>query len=130
MGEPTFFPPFIRALPEPDAPLGGASARILQTGEALALFYELPDGGLIPEHAHGAQWGVVLAGRIDFTIGDATRTLRPGDTYLIEAGVPHSAVIHPGTAGIDTFADADRYRPRGRPPAQHAGPADLEESRS
>lgn len=110
-GEP-FFPPFIRALPEPDSPLAGLDARMLQTADGIAMFYELPGGVAVPEHAHGAQWGVVLEGQVDFTIGGETRTYVRGDTYTIEAGVAHSAVIHPGFVGIDVFADGDRYQPR------------------
>jgi hypothetical protein len=67
-----------------------------------------------PEHAHGAQWGVVLEGAIDFTIDGETRTYSAGDTYFVPDGAAHSAVIHPGYVGIDVFADADRYGPRGR----------------
>ena len=85
---------------------------MLKTGQALAMFYEIPDGVDVPEHAHGAQWGVVLEGSIDFTIGGETRTYGRGDTYFVPDDVAHSAVIHPGYVGIDVFADADRYRPR------------------
>jgi quercetin dioxygenase-like cupin family protein len=106
------FPEFIRALPMVDSPLRSLRGWMLRTDQALAMFYEIPDGVELPEHAHGAQWGVVLAGAIDFTIGGVTRTYRTGDTYFVPAGAPHSAVIHPGFAGIDVFADADRYRPR------------------
>jgi quercetin dioxygenase-like cupin family protein len=106
------FPDFIRELPEPDSPLAGLRARMLQSARAMAMFYELPDGVAVPEHAHGAQWGVVLEGRVDFTIGGETQTFERGDTFSIPDGVPHSAVIHPGYVGIDVFADADRYRPK------------------
>jgi len=96
------FPEFIRALPRVDSPLASLRGWMLQTGQALAMFYEIPDGVDVPEHAHGAQWGVVLEGAVEFTIGAETRT----------ADVPHRAVIHPGYIGIDVFADADRYRAR------------------
>ncbi len=112
MAEPEFFPPFIRALPMVDSPLRSLRGWMLRTDQALAMFYEIPDGVDLPEHAHGAQWGVVLAGSIDFTIGGETHTYGPGDTYHVPADVAHSAVIHPGFVGIDVFADADRYRPR------------------
>jgi quercetin dioxygenase-like cupin family protein len=108
------FAEFIRALPMVDSPLASLRGWMLQTGEALAMFYEIPDGVEVPEHAHGAQWGVVLEGSVDFTIGGETRTYGRGDTYQVPAGVPHSAVIHPGFVGIDVFADADRYAPRER----------------
>jgi quercetin dioxygenase-like cupin family protein len=85
---------------------------MLGTDQGLAMFYEIPDGVEVPEHAHGAQWGVVLDGSVEFTIGGETRTYGRGDTYYVPDSVPHRAVIHPGYVGIDVFADADRYRPR------------------
>ena len=106
------FPPFIRALPMVDSPLRSLRGWMLGNDQALTMFYEIPDGLDLPEHAHGAQWGVVLAGMIEFTIGGETRTYRVGDTYYVPDGVLHRAVIHPGFAGIDVFADADRYSAR------------------
>ena len=112
MSEPEPFAEFIRALPMVDSPLESLRGWMLRTEQALAMFYEIPDGVDLPEHAHGAQWGVVLDGSIDFTIDGETRTYRRGDTYYVPANAPHCAVIHPGFVGIDVFADADRYRPR------------------
>jgi Cupin domain. len=106
---PEPFAEFIRALPMVDSPLASLRGWMQQTGQALTMFYEIPDGVDVPEHAHGAQWGVVLAGSVDFTIGGKTRTYSRGDTYHVPDGVAHSAVIHPGFVGIDVFADADRY---------------------
>lgn len=112
MADPEPFPEFIRALPTVDSPLASLRGWLLQTGQALAMFYEIPDGVDLPDHAHGAQWGVVLAGSIEFTIGGKTRTYSRGDTYYVPDSVVHSAVIHPGYVGIDVFADADRYSAR------------------
>ena len=106
------FPEFIRALPEVDSPLASLRGYMLQTGQALAMFYEIPDGVKVPEHAHGAQWGVVLEGSVEFTIAGETRVYRRGDTYFVPDSVAHSAVISPGFVGIDVFADADRYSAR------------------
>lgn len=106
------FAPFIRALPMVDSPLASLRGWMLGTSQALAMFYEIPDGVEVPEHAHGAQWGVVLEGAVDFTIGGETRTYRRGDTYYVPAGVAHRATIRPGFVGIDVFADADRYAAR------------------
>jgi quercetin dioxygenase-like cupin family protein len=110
--DPEPFAEFIRALPLVDSPLRSLRGWMLQTGQALAMFYEIPDGVELPEHEHGAQWGVVLEGSIDFTIGGETRTYSRGDTYYVPDSVAHSAVIHPGYVGIDVFADAERYRAR------------------
>ena len=112
MADPEPFPEFIRALPMVDSPLASLRGWMLQTERALAMFYEIPDGVDLPEHAHGAQWGIVLAGSIEFTIGGETRTYARGDTYYVPASIAHSAVIHPGFVGIDVFADADRYSAR------------------
>jgi quercetin dioxygenase-like cupin family protein len=108
--DPEPFAEFIRALPLVDSPLCSLRGWMLQTDQALAMFYEIPDGVELPEHEHGAQWGVVLEGSIDFTIGGETRTYSRGDTYYVPDSVAHSAVIRPGFVGIDVFADADRYR--------------------
>jgi len=110
MTEP--FPEFIRSLPQVDSPLASLRGWMLQTGQGLAMFYEIPDGVEVPEHAHGAQWGVVLEGSVEFTIGGETRTYRRGDTYYVPDAVAHSAVISPGFVGIDVFAEADRYQAR------------------
>ena len=106
------FSDFIRALPEVDSPFSGLRGWLLGGDRALGMFFEVPDGVEVPEHSHGAQWGVVLEGSMTFTIGGETRTYEPGDTYYVPAGVLHSAVLSPGYVGIDVFADADRYRPR------------------
>jgi quercetin dioxygenase-like cupin family protein len=106
------FPEFIRRLPEADSPLASLRGWMLRTDQGLAMFYEIPDGVEVPEHAHGAQWGVVLEGSMELTIGGETRTYRRGDTYYVPDATLHRAVIHPGYVGIDVFADADRYRPR------------------
>lgn len=60
-------------------------------------------------HAHGAQWGTVVGGEIEFTIGGVTKVYRPGDSYAIPAGVEHGAQIKAGTRVIDVFEEADRY---------------------
>ena len=106
------FPEFIRALPMVDSPLASLRGWMLQTGQALAMFYEIPDGVDVPEHAHGAQWGIVIEGTVEFTIGGVTKTYGKGDTYYVPDSATHSAVISPGFVGIDVFADADRYRAR------------------
>jgi quercetin dioxygenase-like cupin family protein len=107
------FAAFIRALPVPDATLPPSMrAWLLGAEGGLAMFYEIPDGATVPEHAHGAQWGVVLAGSFDLITAEETRTFRAGETYSVEAGVLHTAVMHPGYVGVDVFADADRYDQR------------------
>ncbi|WP_257883658.1 cupin domain-containing protein [Roseobacter insulae] len=60
-------------------------------------------------HAHGAQWGTVVEGGIEFTIGGEVRVYRQGDSYSIHSGVEHGAMIEAGTRVIDVFEEFDRY---------------------
>jgi len=80
------FPDFIKALPEPDSPLD-MRANIVPNEYCMPMFYEIDQDVDVPEHVHGAQWGVVLEGEMEMTIGGETRTYRRGDTYTVPAGV-------------------------------------------
>ena len=106
------FPDFVRSLPEADLPFAGLEGWLLQSDTGQVLFNESTVELSVPEHLHGDQWGVVLEGRIDLTIGDHTETFSRGDTYFIPTGVPHKAHIHPGFRAVDYFADRHRYRAR------------------
>ena len=110
MGET--FPEFIRALPEPDSPVD-MRAHIIPNDHCLPMFYEIDDDLEIPEHVHGAQWGVVLRGSMEMTIGDDTTNYTQGDTYYVPPGISHITRIRGGYRGIDIFADPDRYLPKG-----------------
>lgn len=105
------FPDFIRALPRP----AGAVAldAYLSSGDrGLVMFYEATDGDIVvPEHVHGDQWGIVLAGTVRIQIGDEMNVCRRGDTYFVPAGVTHITWVEAGTRGLDIFAEHDRYLP-------------------
>ncbi len=105
------FPPFIRALPEPDSAVQ-MQAHIVPNERCLPMFYEMDEDVAIPEHVHGAQWGVVLEGSMEMTIGGETRTYRKGDSYYVPPGVSHVVDINAPYRGIDVFADHDRYLPK------------------
>jgi quercetin dioxygenase-like cupin family protein len=46
---------------------------------------------VVEEHAHPhEQMGMLLEGRLEFTIGGITRLLEPGDIWRIPGGVLHS----------------------------------------
>jgi quercetin dioxygenase-like cupin family protein len=105
------FPEFITALPPPDTPVR-MRAHIAPGGAVLPMFYEIDDDVVIPQHVHGPQWGVVLDGTMEMTIGAETRVYRRGDTYYVPGGVPHTTRIAAGYRGLDVFADPERYLPR------------------
>ena len=108
----TGFPNIIRNLPEADAPFRDITLWLLRGPTASAIFVEAHADSEVPRHAHGAQWGIVVAGGIELTIGDKTRTYRPGEEYFIPAGVPHAATLRAGARVIDFFDDPNRYRPK------------------
>lgn len=48
---------------------------------------------VVEEHSHPQeQMGVLLSGRAEFTVGDQTKVLGPGDLYRIPGGVRHKVV--------------------------------------
>ena len=106
------FPQFIDALPGAGIFPSRADvvqARAVGSPEGLVVFFTFLQDMDLPAHAHGAQWGTVIAGEIELTIGTKTAIRRPGDSYEIPAGVMHSARIKAGTRVIDVFEEANRY---------------------
>jgi quercetin dioxygenase-like cupin family protein len=74
---------------------------------------DIPAGGSVPDHAHpNEQLGMIVWGRLQFTIGDETRTLGPGDLYRIPGGVRHSVVaLDEPVRALDIFYPIrDEYR--------------------
>jgi quercetin dioxygenase-like cupin family protein len=104
------FPEPITRLPRALLPLAGAEAFLSQGSDHQVLFMQFADDVVVPPHAHEAQWGVVVEGRIELTIGTETRTYGRGESYFIPAGVLHSAKVHAGYADVTFFASPTRYR--------------------
>ena len=105
------FPDFIMSFPPIEVPFSEevVQTRAVRSDAGLVVFFTFLQDMELPMHAHGAQWGTVVAGEIEFTIGGETRTYRPGDSYSIPAGVEHGAFIKAGSRVIDVFEEADRY---------------------
>jgi len=108
------FPAVITGLPEADTCLPGVRAWLLAGDGRQVAFFEIEPIGSIPEHAHEEQWGIVVEGEMDLTIGGQTRRCRAGDSYHIPAGTPHSATFLTRVRAIDVFASPTRYRARAR----------------
>jgi len=62
-------------------------------------------GSVVLEHAHPhEQMGILISGRLEFTVGGVTRILGPGDIWRIPGGVLHRAVAVGGPAvALDAF---------------------------
>lgn len=106
----SIFPDFVRRLPRADLPISGLQGWILQSDDGQLLFLEAQDEVHLPEHSHCDQWGFVVNGTIELTIGGKTRTYKKGDSYYIPAGTLHGGVLHPGFKAVDFFSDRDRYK--------------------
>jgi quercetin dioxygenase-like cupin family protein len=103
------FPEPVRRLPEADIPIKGITAYLSQGAGHQIIFMEFSEDVELPEHAHESQWGIVLEGRIDLTIGGIRRTYSKGDRYFIPGGTVHSGKIYAGYADVTFFDQADRY---------------------
>ncbi|MGR3679294.1 MAG: cupin domain-containing protein [Paracoccaceae bacterium] len=105
------FPHFITAFPSMDVPFPDdvVQTAVIRSDSGLVAFFTFVKDMELPMHSHGAQWGTVVEGEIEFTIGGETKTLRAGDSYNIPAGVEHGAKIKAGARVIDVFEEPDRY---------------------
>ncbi|MGD8454797.1 MAG: cupin domain-containing protein [Anaerolineales bacterium] len=104
------FPDPIRKLPLADIPIQGLKAYLSQGDRHQILFMKFAEDVEIPEHSHESQWGVVLAGKIELTIGGERQTYKKGEHYFIPAGMAHAANIHAGYVDITFFNQPDRYQ--------------------
>lgn len=101
------FPPFVFELPKKDYGIDGLSVHAdrSELGETYFVFAEKEI--FFPEHAHGAQWTVVISGTCDFTADGKTTTYNKGDTYFIPTGLKHQITLHPGYAEMDYTLNVD-----------------------
>ena len=109
------YPDWIDNLPEVEAPFAGLRGRLLASEHGQTVFFTAERELVVPEHAHGAQWGFVVTGEVQMTIGGVTRSYGPGETYSVRDQEPHGARLAAGTSVVDVFADAGRYRAKPRP---------------
>ena len=106
------FPNFVKRLPEAKLPFDGPCAWLLQSEAGQIIFFESAVDFQIPEHSHGEQWGVVIDGMVELTIGGQTKTCSSGQTYFIPAGTAHAVKVHAPFRAVDYFLDPNRYETR------------------
>jgi len=104
------YPEVITRMPEVDVPLVGVRGWLSQAKDHQIVFFEIEPIGEIPPHSHGEQWGIVVEGEMELTIGGEAKRYKPGDSYHIPAGVVHGAKFMTHFRAIDVFADAERYK--------------------
>jgi len=106
------FPEMITKLPEADVPFKGVRAWISQATDHQVVFLDIEPVGLVSPHRHGEQWGVVVEGELELTVGGVTTRHKAGDSYHVPAGVEHAARFLSRTRVIDVFGEVARYRPK------------------
>jgi len=82
----------------------GTTARFFHSDNLTFGRVKLRNGALLPEHSHHhEQFTMVLQGRLKFTIGGKTRTLRPGMVAHIPPDTPHSGKALTRCIVLDNF---------------------------
>lgn len=87
------YPDFIKAFPAIDVPFPEdvVQTAVVRSDAGLVAFFNFLKDIELPAHSHGAQWGTVVEGEIELTIGGDTKVYRAGDSYSIPASVEHGA---------------------------------------
>jgi quercetin dioxygenase-like cupin family protein len=86
--------------------LQGVNLRTAWGEKVMIAFIDIEPGSVIPPHNHPhEQMGMVLEGKLEFTIGQESKLLQPGDAYLVPSGVEHSVKVIAGPArALDIFS--------------------------
>ena len=109
MSKENFYPEIITNLPRADIPIEGITSYLLQGEDQQVVFMSFDKDVSVPEHSHATQWGVVLDGESELTIGGKVHVLKKGDTYSIPKDVPHSGRLKAGFKDVTVFDQKDRY---------------------
>jgi len=68
----------------------GITIRVVAGEKIMFSFLDFEPGGVIDSHNHPhEQLGYVLEGEFELTIGDETRIVKAGDTYIIPGNITH-----------------------------------------
>lgn len=84
---------------------GGTLLQVLGRGNEInAVHWNFEDGAVVPLHEHPQeQFGYVIRGAFEMTMGGETTVLRAGDAYFIPPNVPHGFTAIGITEAIDVF---------------------------
>ena len=101
------YPDFITDFPSLDVPVpGGRGTKrsySFRRGVGSVLHVSQKDFEL-PAHSHKAQWGTVIEGEVELTIGARNQNhIVQGDSYSIPSGVEHGGKIKAGTRASSMF---------------------------
>jgi quercetin dioxygenase-like cupin family protein len=101
----------------------GIGIKTIARGESVLMTkFSMTAGAKLPAHSHpNEQIGYLLSGRIVLHVGDASRDLKPGDSWCVPSGVAHRADIVEDSCALEIFSPVrEDY-------LKFMNPADLEE---
>lgn len=101
------FPDIISRIPARDYGLDGLTVHADHTSTGTVYFVSTTKAVPFPTHAHAEQWSIVVSGECRLTIDGETKTYRAGDTYRIQANVPHQITLGANYAEVDYVDDPD-----------------------
>lgn len=83
----------------------GILLKKLGMGSALnAVHWDMKDGSVVERHQHPQeQFGYIIKGGFEITIGEESSVLRAGDVYYVPPDTPHRFVAIGETEAIDVF---------------------------
>lgn len=109
------FPKVITDLPEADIQFKGVKGWIAQGESHQIVFFEIEPFRKVSEHSHNSpQWGIVVEGKMELTIGNKTKIYEEGGEYFIPAHTKHSAKFLSKFRAVDFFGERMRYKPKVR----------------
>lgn len=91
----------------------GVDIEVVSGEKAQMSFVTLKPGSQVPIHNHPhEQMGLVMEGEFDFVIGEETRRVKKGDTYVIPGGVKHGITqVYTPSIALDVFSPPrEEYR--------------------
>ena len=81
------FADIIKKVPERNYGIEGLEVHVDHTSTGTVYFVSAEKDVVFPEHAHKAQWTIVVSGECRFTANGKTCTYKKGDTYFIPEGM-------------------------------------------
>ncbi len=84
-------------------------AYLSQADDHQVVFMEFNEDVLVPEHSHGPQLEIVLAGQVELTISGNEKLYKTGDWFYLKDGEPHAGKLTKGYKSVAVFFQKDRY---------------------
>jgi quercetin dioxygenase-like cupin family protein len=83
----------------------GVELRAIAGTNLMLSVVRLEPESIVQDHSHPhEQMGILLEGKVEFTVGDVTRLLGPGDMWRIPSNVVHRVRAVESSLAIDIFS--------------------------